>query len=67
MDAPKVIAIDPYVAFGRPVVMGTGIPTAILAERYKAGESIEDLIYDYDLASQVIQEAIRCELALQAA
>ena len=42
-DAPKVIAINPYVAFGRPVVMGTGIPTAIIAERYKAGESIEDL------------------------
>ncbi len=67
VDAPKVIAINPYVAFGRPVVMGTGIPTAVIAERYKAGESIEDLVYDYDLASQAIQEAIRCELALQAA
>src|SRR5262245_48080152 len=67
VDAPRVIAVDPYVAFGRPVVMGTGITTAILAERYKAGEFIEDLVYDYDLSSQAIQEAIRCELALQAA
>ncbi len=66
-NAPKVIAIDPYVAFGRPVVMGTGIATAIITERYKAVESIEDLVHDYDLPSQAIQEAIRCELTLQAA
>lgn len=64
---PKVIVIDPYVSFGRPVVVGTGITTAIVAERYKAGESIEELTHDYALTPHAIEEAIRCELTTNAA
>jgi uncharacterized protein (DUF433 family) len=66
-DEPKVIAMDPYVSFGRPVLAGTGITTAIIAERYKAGESIEELARDYDRVPRDIQEAIRCELDAKAA
>ncbi|MBI4641481.1 MAG: DUF433 domain-containing protein [Candidatus Tectomicrobia bacterium] len=61
-DEPKVVVIDPYVSFGRPVLAGTGIPTAIIAERYKAGESIHELASDYDQQPWKIEEAIRCEL-----
>jgi uncharacterized protein (DUF433 family) len=64
---PKVIVIDPHISFGRPVVAGTGIATAIIAERYKAGESIEELTHDYDLPPRAIEEAIRCELTINAA
>ena len=64
---PKVIVIDPYVSFGRPVLAGTSVSTVIIAERYKAGESIEDLVHDYALPPQAIQEAIRCELETKAA
>jgi uncharacterized protein (DUF433 family) len=67
VDEPKVIAMDPYVSFGRPVLVGTGITTAIIAERYKAGESIEELAGDYARPPHDIQEAIRCELATKAA
>jgi uncharacterized protein (DUF433 family) len=66
-DEPKVIAMDPYVSFGRPVLEGTGITTAIIAERYKAGESIEELARDYECPLPAIQEAIRCELDTKAA
>jgi uncharacterized protein (DUF433 family) len=66
-EAPRRIVIDPYVSFGRPVLAGTGIPTAIIAERYKGGESIEDLATDYARPSLDIQEAIRCELLANAA
>ena len=66
-DEPKVIAMDPYVSFGRPVLEGTGITTAIIAERYKAGESIEELAHDYECPPPAIQEAIRCELDTKAA
>jgi uncharacterized protein (DUF433 family) len=66
-DEPKVVAIDPYVSFGRPVLVGTGIPTAIIAERYKAGESIQELAEDYDRPPRDIEEAIRCELNPKAA
>jgi len=60
---PKTVLIDPSVAFGRPVLAGTGIPTAVLADRYTAGESIAELAADYECDPAMIEEAIRCELA----
>jgi uncharacterized protein (DUF433 family) len=64
---PKVVVIDPYCSFGRPVLAGTGIPTAIIAERYKAGESIDQLADDYGRQRLEIEEAVRCELMVEAA
>ena len=61
------MVIDPHVSFGRPVLVGTGIPTAVIAERYKAGESIDELAGDYGRGPSEIEEAIRCELWLEAA
>lgn len=67
LEEPKVIVIDPRISFGRPVLVGTGIRTAIVAERYKAGESIDELAKDYGRKPLDIEEAIRCELAVEAA
>lgn len=67
LQEPKVIVIDPFVSFGRPVLLNTGIPTSVIADRFKAGESIEELAEDYGREPLDIQEAIRCELALEAA
>lgn len=64
---PTSVVIDPRVSFGRPSIVGTGIPTSIIAERYKAGESVEDLADDYGLQPLQIQEAIRSELTVEAA
>jgi uncharacterized protein (DUF433 family) len=64
---PKVIMIDPRVSFGRPVLAGTGIRTDLIAERYKAGESMDELARDYGRDRAEIEEAVRCELALKAA
>jgi uncharacterized protein (DUF433 family) len=64
---PKAVVIDPHVSFGRPVLAGTGIPTAVIAERYKAGESVDDLTKDYGRQRLEIEEAIRCELWTEAA
>ncbi|WP_234996775.1 DUF433 domain-containing protein [Planktothrix sp. PCC 11201] len=66
INAPKIVVIDPYISFGRPVLMGTGIPTIILAERYKAGESIHELAIDYQCERSLIEEGIRSELDLVA-
>lgn len=66
-EEPKAVVIDPQVSFGRPVLAGTGIPTAVIAERYKAGESVDDLADDYGRHRLEIEEAIRCELWLEAA
>ena len=61
-DSPKLIVIDPRVSFGKPVVVGTGIPTSVIADRYKTGESIDDLADDYGRKRLEIEEAIRSEL-----
>jgi len=60
---PRIVMMDPRIAFGRPVIAGTGIPTAEIADRFNAGESITDLARDYERAPAEIEEAIRCEAA----
>ena len=62
-DDPRVVVIDPGVSFGRPVIAGTGIPVSILAERYKAGESVDELAKDYGRERLEIEEALRCACA----
>ncbi|NOT49596.1 MAG: DUF433 domain-containing protein [Acidobacteria bacterium] len=64
---PRIVAINPRIAFGKPVITGTGIPTAIVAERYKTGESISEIADDYRRNPSEIEEAIRCEFELKAA
>jgi uncharacterized protein (DUF433 family) len=61
-DQPKTIVINPYVSFGKPVIAGTGLPTRVVAERYKAGDSIPDLARDYGRKEEEINDAIRYEL-----
>lgn len=66
-NEPKSVVIDPFISFGKPVLAGSGISTAIVAERYKAGESVSQLSADYGRSDLDIEEAIRCELELEAA
>lgn len=61
-DAPSLVVIDPRISAGRPVIVGTGLATNVLAERYKAGESVRELARDYEREEGEIEEAIRCEL-----
>ena len=61
-DAPAMIVIDPALSAGRPVIAGTGLATQLIAERYKAGESVTQLAHDYEREHAEIEEAIRCEL-----
>lgn len=55
------VVIDPRLSFGRPVLDGFGLRTAIVAERFEAGEQIEELAKDYDVPPAAIENAIRCE------
>lgn len=65
-EAAKRIVIDAAISFGRPVLAGTNIPTAVIAEGYKAGESISELAQDYGRESGEIEEALCCELQIAA-
>ena len=53
--------------FGRPVVAGTSIPTAVLAEQFKAGDPVPELAKEYGASEEAVWDAIRCELDLKAA
>ena len=55
------VVIDPRISFGRPVLDGFGVRTAVLAERFHAGDSIEALAHDYGVPSEAIENALRCE------
>jgi uncharacterized protein (DUF433 family) len=59
--------LETRVSFGRPVVAGTGIPTAVLAEQFKAGDPVPMLAKEYGADEEAVWDAIRCELALEAA
>lgn len=67
MDEPKLISLDPRIRFGRPVIAGTSIPTAEIAERFRAGDSFAELADEYGRPAKEIEEAIRCELLLDSA
>lgn len=60
---PRVVVMTPLVSFGRPVIAGTGIPVSAVYERYKAGDSVADLVRDFRLETGAVEEAIRCEAA----
>lgn len=55
------VVIDPRLSFGRPVLDGLGVRTAILYERFMAGEDVPALARDYDAPPEAIENAIRCE------
>lgn len=60
-DEPKIVVINPRIAFGRPVLNGSGTPTSTIADRFQAGESISSIAKDYDRAEAEIEEALRYE------
>ena len=64
VEEPRNIVIDPFISFGRAVITGTGVTTELVAERFKAGESADELATDYGCDREKIEEAIRCELSL---
>ncbi|NWF83267.1 MAG: DUF433 domain-containing protein [Bryobacteraceae bacterium] len=36
---PRLVVMSPTMSFGRPVIVGTGIPVSAIYERYTAGEA----------------------------
>jgi len=67
LASPKILTIDPTIAFGRPVILRNAIKTSAIAERFQAGESMADLAEYYDLEVFEVEEAIRYEAPLKAA
>jgi len=62
-EAPRVVMIDPQVAFGMPVLVNSRISTAFLLSRKNGGTSVKQLAADYGRPETEIEEAIRLEQA----
>jgi uncharacterized protein (DUF433 family) len=58
---PRLILINPAVGFGKPVIAGTGISTAVISSRFNARESVPDLASEYGVTPKQSEEAIRWE------
>jgi uncharacterized protein (DUF433 family) len=62
-NGQRIVSISSGVVSGRPAIDGTRIRTAVIAQRYQAGETIAELASDYDLAVETIEAAIQYEKA----
>lgn len=66
-NEPKLVLIDPRISFGKPILVGVGVPTAVVANRRGAGESVAQLANDYGCEASEIEKAIQYERGLQKA
>jgi uncharacterized protein (DUF433 family) len=60
-DEPKTISISPTVSFGKPVLSGTGISTSVVAGRFSARDSLQELAEEYQVDIRILEDAIRWE------
>jgi uncharacterized protein (DUF433 family) len=63
----RLVLIDPSYRFGRPVLASTNLETAIVADRFFAGDSTAVLAAAFGIDEATIEEAIRFESQLRAA
>ena len=61
--AEMPIAIDPRIAFGRPIIASRGVSTAAIVGRIDAGESLTDVATDYAITREDIEHAVLYERA----
>ena len=64
LEEPKLVLIDPRISFGKPILVGVGVPTSVVADRIDAGETPAELADDYGCEESEIQKAIQYERAL---
>ncbi len=60
-NEPKIISMTPMISFGKSVIDGTGISTAVIASRFAAREDPKALAQEYGRSEEEIWEAIRWE------
>jgi len=61
VEDTKAVALDPRIQFGKAILAKRGVATFIIAERFRAGESVIELARDYRIGEDEIQDALRYE------
>lgn len=59
LEAPRSVVVNPFLSFGKPILARKGIAVWVIADRFKAGESVEEIAYDLDCEKPFIEDALR--------
>jgi uncharacterized protein (DUF433 family) len=60
------VVVDPDYGFGLPVIMGSGVRTETIAEQIEAGDTVEQVSYDFNVTPEQIDAALKLEGQLAA-
>jgi uncharacterized protein (DUF433 family) len=63
----RSVLIDPSYRFGRPILASANVETAVVVDRFFAGDSTAVLAADFEISEADVEEAIRFESQLRAA
>lgn len=66
-ESDRLVVLDPAIKFGEPVLTGTRIPTANVADMVDAGDSVSTVAESYDLTVKQVQAALGFERRLHKA
>lgn len=58
----RPVVVDPAYGFGLPVIRNSGVRTEVIRERLEAGDSIDQIAHDFNLAPEDVESALRFEL-----
>ena len=57
----RILYIDPRIAFGKPLIVGTRIPSGSIIDLYDAGDEIEDIANEFGCTPKQVKAAIQFE------
>lgn len=60
------VVIDPRFGHGLPVVEANRVPVKAVTDLWDAGESIDDIAYEYDMTAEEVEELCRAVVRLAA-
>jgi len=56
------VVVEPLRQFGEPIIRDRGVRTDVIAEQFRAGESLEAIAEIYELTRAKVEAAVRYEL-----
>lgn len=59
----KIIAVNPFISFGRPLLKDSGVSTSAISQRIDDGEHPSVVMEDYDISEAELEEALLYEQA----
>jgi uncharacterized protein (DUF433 family)/transposase-like protein len=56
---PRIVVVDPRIAFGQPTLADTRVPVEAVFDRFRAGDTIDHLARDYRVEPARIEDLVR--------